>query len=112
MKLINSIVRHGGTWLFHWGMAISNTLISIPITGDPIHGAIFAAGGYTYRELDGIMSEYNVNFEWIWARLKAVFGGKKPERDSRRPSLDQWIDHFGDLLGAYLTLLVTWIITT
>ncbi len=83
--LFAAIARHGKTWLFHWAMSILVTL-AFAIAGNPMYGAWAAAGGYTLREGQQIINRGN-------------------------PTADQWIDHIGDLMGAYLVLLVTWLVT-
>ncbi len=83
--MFGAIARHAKTWLFHWAMSILVTL-AFAIAGNPMYGAWAAAGGYTLREGQQIINRGN-------------------------PTPDQWIDHIGDLMGAYLVLLVTWLVT-
>lgn len=82
--MTSPIIRHGKTWLFHLGVSVT-IMLAFAIAGNPIYGAWAAAGGYTFREVQGVLNE-------------------------GRPTADQWTDHLGDVMGAYLVLLVTWIV--
>lgn len=98
--MISSIIRHGKPWLFHWGVCILTVVAFMFIFNNPLSGAVFAAGGYTWRERQEIINHSAP--KW----LEFLVGKRTSE-----PTLDKWIDHFGDLLGAFLTVLITWMIT-
>lgn len=96
--LVDDIVTHGKSWLFHWGLAIAITAI-FAIAGHAIWGAFFAVGGYTFREGQEIVNHSAPSW-WPLYRVPTA-----------PPTIHKWIDHVGDLLGAYLVLLVTWLLT-
>ncbi len=93
-ELLRDIVRHGKSWLFHWGLSVAIT-VAFAIAGHAIWGAWAAVGGYTFRELQEIINHSAPSW-WLFDRTP-----------NPKPTIHKWIDHVGDLLGAYLVLLAT-----